>query len=330
MTTFKRLDSYYGERGYKRYYIFNNNEPYSLRIDRNDYRDNNIYIDEDEDTIENIIFSVEMHYYRLLKDNDLSKEEFINKFKLYEKSISTIYTDLVEIYLDNEKNKKEIYTKLEELFSKSLQDIIYEKDFTNVQNLSYNMVRINDIINLDTINVKTILSDLYAYELQTINKSLYKIKFDQLNDILISNKIKFTFLSNDIDNYIIDNNINHTFMNDLKQLLSAKIYEFINQKVQYNEESLIELYNALNISYIKIDHNNNKLSWIMRKLNCISNHYIPMDYVPKEIKELVNNNLDNDNYSYSYIKYNTDDTDLIQMNTYMIDKLHMDMHFKIL
>ena len=55
-----------------------------------------------------------------------------------------------------------------------------------------------------------------------------------------------------------------------------------------------------------------------------------MDYVPKEIKELVNNNLDNDNYSYSYIKYNTDDTDLIQMNTYMIDKLHMDMHFKIL
>jgi hypothetical protein len=283
-----------------------------------------IYFESNEIKICDIIFSIEMHYHNCLNNYiDLPQDEFITKFKTYEKSIIDIYNTLKNCYIYNEKIKQDAKDAIYSLFHKPLSDVIYETDITSKYNLGCYMVRIIDILNFDSIDLKHVILDIYSHELSLIKRIVKNIYINNTNDIVSIDEQKFLYLT---DNDIINDIIKDIDITSLQELFSSKIYEFINKSINYNENKLIDLYNCLDIKYIKISCNDNKLLWIMNKLHIKLDHYIPQDYIPSIIKDLVNNNLDENNYAY--IKYNTDATNKVQLNTFMIDKLHYDMHYQ--
>jgi hypothetical protein len=66
----------------------------------------------------------------------------------------------------------------------------------------------------------------------------------------------------------------------------------------------------------------------MRRLNLKTNVYIPYEYLPEKILPIVKNSKVTDDCIV--IKYNTDDSDEIQMTTYLIDELYRNMHTAML
>ena len=328
MPEFELLESYYGERGYRLYNIYKDGVAYSLRTQENTYKDDIVYINNQEETIENIIFSIEIYYYKCLKENiNLSTDEFISKFKLYEQNINEFYHKIANIYKQNQLLINTINNSLTILFNKSINDIVYETNFHNNLNLDINMLRINQILN-SNISLEQILLDLYDHELTIIDCNIYNITINIEDDNIIFNTNKeIPYLTRyDIIN---DMYISDELMNDIRYIYTKKIYEYLNMKNDYTEESLLSLYKCLNIKYIKIQIDNNpKITWIMKKLYVKLNVYIPFEYVPPQLLDIINNNEKIDNCVY--IKYNSDSSDIVQMNTFLIDMLHYNMHLALI
>jgi hypothetical protein len=184
------------------------------------------------------------------------------------------------------------------------------------------MLRIQQILDND-ISFENILNDIYEYELSNINKNQINITFDTSKQIIVINREIVDYLTN---NDIINNtHINDTIVNDIRMLYIEKIYAFISNN-QYDENKIIELYECLDIDYIKIiiDSSNYKLLWIFKKLNMQANKFIPTEYIANKLIDIISCN-DTINNIVT-IKYNTDIDDKTQMTTYLIDKLHHDMH----
>jgi hypothetical protein len=329
MTEFKLLESYYGERGYKQYGVYKDGQAYHLTKDTNDYLDDTINVNNETVTLENIFFSVEMYYYELLKKvcDQLSTKDFIAKFNMYQESMNELHKQLINLCKKNEELKKDISKKIFKLVTKDVGDIIYETSITN-DNLDVYMIRIADILNID-INLENILLDLYEHELSLIDKNLFNITVDTTNEKLSFNETKtIQYLTN--EDIINNMYISDALMDGIISVYTKSIYDYINIYDDYNEGSLKNLYECLGIKYVKlvIDNDNNKLKWIMRKLNLKTNVYIPYEYLPEKILPIVKNSKVTDDCIV--IKYNTDDSDEIQMTTYLIDELYRNMHIAML
>jgi hypothetical protein len=329
MTEFKLLESYYGERGYKQYAVYKDDKAYHLTKDTNDYLEESIVINNEMETLENIIFSVEIYYYESLKKEceQLSTEDFIARFNMYQKSMNELHKQLINLCKKNEELRKDIDKKIFTLVSKDVSDIVYEKSFTN-DNLGVYMIRIGDILNLD-ISFENILLDLYEHELSLIDKNLFNVTVDTTNEKLVFNeKLSLAYLTN--HDIISNMYISDSLMDGIMSLYTKSIYAYINRYDDYNEESLKCLYECLDIKYVKlvIDNDNFKLKWIMRKLNLKTNACIPYEFLPEKISPIVKIHNVNDNCIK--IKYNTDDSDEVQMTTYLIDELYRNMHTAIL
>ena len=329
MTEFKLLESYYGERGYKQYAVYKDDKAYHLTKDTNGYLAEYIVINNEMETLENIIFSVEIYYYETMKKECdlLSTEDFIARFNMYQKSMNELHQQLINLCKTNEELRKDIDKKIFTLVSKDVSDIVYEKSFTN-DNLGVYMIRIDNILNLD-ISFENILLDLYEHELSLIDKNLFNVTVDTTNGMIVFNESKtIQYLTN--QDIISNMYISDSLMDGIMSVYTKSIYAYINRYNDYNEDSLKNLYECLDIKFVKlvIDDNNFKLKWIMRKLNLKTNTYIPYEYLPEKISPIVKIHNVNDNCIK--IKYNTDDSDEVQMTTYLIDELYRNMHIAML
>ena len=88
-----------------------------------------------------------------------------------------------------------------------------------------------------------------------------------------------------------------------------------------NETDIVKLYCCLNIKYVKIiiDMNDNNVVWIMKKLNMLTNRYIPTFYIDNKLTEIINHNIED---KIINIKYNRDSSTSQQFTKYLIDKLY--------
>lgn len=325
MSKFRLLDSCYATKEWKQYAIYYNDKPYHFKKHSNAYLDNSVYIDMVEETIENILFSVEIYYYYevMVKYRQLPEEEFITKFNICQGSLDTLHLILIDVYKKNKDLTICIDSKISNLFSKSISNIVYEKSISN-DNLGTYMIRIDDILNAD-ITIDRLLLDLYEYELSQINKNISNITIDTTEELITFHENMKPLYTNEEIIKMVKTDFSNEYKEDIINLYSKSIYDYIN-RCDYNEEALKRLYEVLDIKYVKItiDSNNYKLKWILRKLNLKPNVYIPYDYLPTKLDAIINNNTNIDNIID--IKYNTDDSDKVQMNTYLIDELHMNMH----
>jgi len=327
MTEFELLESYYGERGYRHYVVYNNNKPYAFKIEGNRsiyYLDDSIYINGTEATLENIIFSIKMYYYKTLKEQELLPEDFIIKFNKYQQNVNDLHEQLIKVYKTNERLEKEIDEEITKLFKKKLDEIVYKKDICDNE-LGVNTLRPFDIMK-PNICFEDILLDLYECELHKINKNFINITINTGDLISINEERSIVYLTNhDIISRVY---ISDILMASIQKLYTEKIYQYIHSN--HNETLLHGLYECLDIKYIKliVDDDNYKLLWILEKMHIKHNLLIPYEYIPKNLLNLVENNYINNHNVV--IKYNTDSSDLVQMNTYLIDKLHCDMHNAII
>jgi hypothetical protein len=325
MSKFRLLDSCYATKEWKRYAIFYNDKPYHFKKHSNAYLDNNIYIDKVEETIENILFSVEIYYYYevMVKYCQLPEEEFITKFNICQGSLDTLHLMLISVYKKNKELITCIDNKISNLFSKNISDIIYEKSITN-ENFGPYMIRIGNILNTD-ITIDRLLLDLYEYELSQIDKNIFNITIDSTEELIKFHENTKPLYTNEEIIRKVKADFSNEYKEDIIKLYSKSIYDYIN-RCDYNEEALKIIYEVLDIKYVKItiDNNNHKLKWILEKLNLKPNMYIPYDYLPTKLDAIIDNNMNIDNIID--IKYNTDDSDQVQMNTYLIDELHKNIH----
>lgn len=279
-----------------------------------------IEYDNNKVLIKDILYSIESFYLDFIHECGLMTQDDNFKFELFkecENSINSIHKEIIKIYTANQILKKAIDDKKYALFHKNIKDIVYETSITG-NKLGPYMIQISNILKNDDISFVNILKDFYEYELSQIDKRLINITIDATDNILILNKSEIEYTVKYYDP-------SDSILNDITYLYIQKIYEYIRNN-NYNEDKLIKLYNALNIDYVKIiiDDDNYKLHWIFRKLHTLTNAFIPRTCIDDKLYDLVQNNEIVD--KCIIIKYNTDSSDKIQMNTYLIDTLHANLH----
>ena len=232
MPEFTLLDSYYGERGYRQYAVYRDGKAYHLNKISNTYLDNSVYVDNMEETLENIIFSIEMYYYECLKQSTLTSEEFINQFNLYQENLNKLYYQLSNIYTTNKLLKKEIDEKLHILFSKNI----------SIDARSINMLKILE----NDINLETIVLDLYKPSLAQINTPLISITINTNDKYIVLDENKTVeYLT---PNLIYKNNyIDDSLMSGIKSLYIEAINLSICYDTKEKLKKLEELCNYLNI-----------------------------------------------------------------------------------
>jgi len=234
MPTFELRESYYGERGYRQYAVYKDGVGYHIQKKCNLYLDDKIIVDNEEWTIEDIMFSIEIYYYKCLENlcSKITTEEFIIIFNLYQENFNDLYNRLANIYKTNELLVNDIDDKLNILFSKDIKEIIPDAK-------AIDMVKICN----NDINLELILLDLYELSLSQINKTIISITIDTANEFVVLHENRtIEYLTN---NAIIESMyVSDSLMSDIRMLY----VDIINlHKEELCKEKIKELCECLHI-----------------------------------------------------------------------------------
>jgi len=299
---------------------------YDFNIEDTDYNKVEVYINNKYELLEDIMFTIKSYYIKQLSLKlELEEDEFIFNYNIYKENIYKLYIYLLDLFQRTEKMKNTIDEKIQKLINKPLKYIVYESSWCNEELLLPQMLRINDTLNRD-ITLEKIISDIYEYEISLINTNLPNtIIGSGANDELLycveQNNISY-ISSENIINRILTDLISNIFKKEqLKEIFSFKIYEHICMYKNVNETNIVKLYCCLDIKYVKIiiDVNDYNVVWIMKKLNMLTNRYIPTFYIDNKLNDIINHNIEDNIIT---IKYNKDSSTSQQFTRYLIDKLY--------
>jgi len=308
------------------------NTKYDFNMDDIVYDDKAIYIDYKYETIKDIMSSIKNYYVKKLETKtDLEEDEIMFVINIYKENIYELYLRIVQIYNQTEEMKKSIDSKIKKLINKPLEYIVYESSWCNEELLLSQMLRIDDILNMD-ITLENIINDIYEYEVSLINNKLFTIFIESDNDLLylvVKQDTEYITKKDIIFKIIDDYKYNIPKIEKLKEIVSAKIYQYIVMYKHVDENKILCLYNCLDIKHVKIiiDKNDYNMVWIMRKLYMLTDKFIPTFYVDKKLEQIINLNIEDNIIT---IKYNKDASTNQQITKYLIDQLYNNLiHYEI-
>jgi hypothetical protein len=250
-----------------------------------------IYINNKFELIGDVIKSIKIHYNDKLNEIiDINEDEFIFMYNIYKENICQLYINILEIYNRTELIKKDIDSNISRLIKKPLQFVVYESSWCNEELLLPLMLRIHDIINRN-ITLEQIIFDIYEYEISKINNKIINCTLEIHNDLLVlaTNQIDFISPEEILKKIIEDFEYNEIKKQKLKDIFSFKIYEYINMYKNINEANICKLYDTIDIKYAKIiiDEKDYNVVWIMRKLNMLTNKFIPVYFIDKSLDNII-------------------------------------------
>lgn len=236
MSKFQLFDPEYGTKYWRRNAIYKDNIAYHFKEEDNLYMDYYIYLNNTEVAIRNIIFSIEIYYYTVLKKYiECTKEDFEDKFNTCQKSITELYQQLGNNY---EKNKQLINSIDNQICAVISSKNIFDKKL-NIDNILQNEICFDNI-----------LYDLYECELSKIDKYIFNTNINITDEIITIEEDKMLYLTN--DTIIREMYISESLMEDIKNLLCSAIEEYIYTHDNYNKESMKQLCKCLDILLIVI------------------------------------------------------------------------------
>lgn len=282
-----------------------------------------VYINNKFELIIDILKSIKIHYNDNLRNNiDLNEDEFIFIYNIYKESICQLQINILKVYNRTELIKKNIDSNISRLIMKPLQFVVYESSWCNEELLLPQMLRIQDIINRD-ITLEQIILDIYEHEISRIDNKIINCTLEIHNELLALATSQIDFISPEeiLKKIIEDFKYNEIKKQKLKDIFSFKIYEYLNMYKNINEANICKLYDTIDIKYVKIiiDIKDNNVVWIMRKLNMLTNKFIPVYFIDKSLDNIIKLNK-NDNIVT--IKYNKDSSTSSQLTSYLIDSLY--------
>lgn len=305
--------------------IYKNGIYYDFNIEDINCNKVKVYINNKYELLEDILYTIKSYYIKQLSLKlEFEEDEFIFNFNIYKENICKIYIYLLDLFQRTEEIKETIEDKIQKLINKPLKYIVYESSWCNEELLLPQMLRINDTLNRD-ITLEKIISDIYEYEISKINTNLPNtiIGSGADDELLYCVEQNISYISaKDIINRILTDLIsNIPKMEKLKEIFSLKIYEHICMYKNVDETKIVSLYCCLDIKYVKIiiDMKDNNVVWIMRKLNMLTNKYIPTFYIDNKLTDIINHNIED---KIITIKYNRDASTSQQFTKYLIDKLY--------
>jgi hypothetical protein len=302
--------------------------------DLNILENNRVYINGKYILLKDIIFSIKEYYLNYLQNiYHIYSSIFIEQYKIYETNFLKLYKELLSI---NKIRQDLIYIidkKINNIKLKSLYDIIYQKNDDGTEELLHNIINIDSILNSNKLDIDSILSDIYNYEISLINRNLPNYEFNINNTLLsISSSDYIEYISHEsILSSLIENfKKNSTKVQELHEIFINRIFEYINTETNIPETKLVDLYKCLSLKYVKIvvNEENYKVTWVMNKLQTKINLFIPIEFIDQELNDIVKYNKEINNFIF--INYNTDIHDNTQITTYLIDKLYDSLMVKIL
>ena len=281
-----------------------------------------ILIKGNKEYIKDILYSVTSHYINILDNMKYIFSHVYNEqVELYSKSINKLEEKLNKSYENSNRMKTDIDNQIDELKILSFDKIYSDKPFNILQFFN----------TCNSIDLKAIISEIYYNELEKIDRNIPNYHFSMMDTIIEFKQSKKTieYYTKDIIIDKIMNSItnNQRQMQELQNMVIDSIYNNYIMKTSsenINEVKLKSLYNCIEIKYVKIcTPQSNKIKWILNTLKTIYNVMIPEKYINNKLNAIIslakrgNNNI--------FIEYDSDESDIIQKQTYLIDCLYHEL-----